>query len=1235
MTHKIYLSILFIGCFYFANANLIFVNQQTDCVNNTGTNWNEAFCDLQEALAIAESGDTIWIAQGIYYPTNDNNRDTSFHLVSGVAIYGGFLGTENTLSARDWENNETILSGNVGDTTFSDNSYHVIKAENLDSMTVLDGLIIEGGFAEDLAGDIENRIGAGIKNTVNIANQTAWLKLQNVTLRNNRASGDNTDFRYGGSAISNQVNAGSLNLIFDNCSFENNIGKIPVMNTRIVDTLGEINIHITNTEFIENENFSSLPFIIYNGVDSSDFKMILDNCIFDGNDGAIQNESYGGNFDLKIRNSSFTNSKDRVLWVENYGGKINTEIDSCNFSKNDELVLFFYSDSSNEYFHTPAIEMITKIKNSCFFQNNNSLLDLRGGADSLFFFLENSLFQENQYNNILLYLYNTFVSTDNPTCHKIVKNCDFINNFTKTVLGTYNAYHFDNINDLTEVTKIEDCNFIDNNTDSSPVNVGFVLDTKNDTSDTLLLKNANFNGNYSNSHARASAIYMTFYTSEIDTSTNNEPYINIEQCNFFDNESINDNAIVLLESRSDENFPQAGSNIYFNKCKFRDNQAESGVVKIYNSHVVPVINSLNVNFKNSTFFGNYGGEKGVISMENFLGIGGTAANFTNCSFSNNQASSNSALFHNNSSQITAQNSIFWNYKTANNNPIPLVKSEDTGSTPENIFQNSIVQQGDENLPFTTYENMLYGVDPLFVDETSNDLHLQLCSPAISAGNNMFVESSNLLTDFDSTARIQSGIVDLGAYESPALEIFNTATPTDCLTGNDGTIDFDITNGCEPYTISWEENSTTETAIDSLTAGTQFFTITDGAGKEETVLVDIPTFPSDFADSMVENYNCSTSETGTATIVPNAGTAPYQYLWNTGIADSVLTNLLPGTYQATITDNESCIDTLSIVIETIGNLALGTNVHPISCHDSEDGIAAVTPLSGIAPYQYLWESGEMDSLLFNLSGGNYVVTVTDAINCQDELSFSISPPDSINLDLEVQNISCFEEDNGQANVFASGGTGDFNYEWNTAENNDTIANLSPGLYTVTVTDIQDCTATIEGEITEPMTIQFSTEIINATTANSMDGQINNLSISGGIPPYSYLWNTGDTTVSIIDLPSGNYSLTITDANDCQEIISFEISFNSAITTIPNNPLGFILSPNPALVNYQLLIYSQEVVNQNLQISVWDATGKLIKNLENTYMMNGEIQFLAPSEAGFYILEIRIPNGQTTYIKFLVQ
>ncbi|MFC2029725.1 choice-of-anchor Q domain-containing protein [Chloroflexota bacterium] len=135
--------------------------------NGNCSSWADA-CELQTALAFASPLDQIWVAEGTHTPTSaTGNRSTTFLLVGGVSVYGGFAGTETSLDQRDWVAHPTVLSGDLqGDdgpdfANYGDNSYHVVTCNHAVGTAVLDGFTIRGGNA-NLHGGTTNDHGGGI-----------------------------------------------------------------------------------------------------------------------------------------------------------------------------------------------------------------------------------------------------------------------------------------------------------------------------------------------------------------------------------------------------------------------------------------------------------------------------------------------------------------------------------------------------------------------------------------------------------------------------------------------------------------------------------------------------------------------------------------------------------------------------------------------------------------------------------------------------------------------------------------------------------------------------------------------------------------------------------------------------------------------------------------------------------------------------------------------------------------
>jgi len=164
---------------------------------------------LATIIAGAASGDQVWVAAGTYYPTTGASRTVAFTLKSGVAVYGGFNGTETTLGARNWTTNVTILSGDIGTAGVNtDNSYNVVVSTGNTATTILDGFTIENGNAN---GAGQDATGGGIYNSA------TTVTYANCTITNNTAIGSGTGTGGGGVYAT-----GNGTVTFNNCSFSSN-----------------------------------------------------------------------------------------------------------------------------------------------------------------------------------------------------------------------------------------------------------------------------------------------------------------------------------------------------------------------------------------------------------------------------------------------------------------------------------------------------------------------------------------------------------------------------------------------------------------------------------------------------------------------------------------------------------------------------------------------------------------------------------------------------------------------------------------------------------------------------------------------------------------------------------------------------------------------------------------------------------------------------------------------------
>ena len=416
---------------------------------------------------------------------------------------------------------------------------------------------------------------------------------------------------------------------------------------------------------------------------------------------------------------------------------------------------------------------------------------------------------------------------------------------------------------------------------------------------------------------------------------------------------------------------------------------------------------------------------------------------------------------------------------------------------------------------------------------------------------------NGLSAGTSHSNLSAGIYRLSVTDGNQCEEFFSYTLTDpdvltvsedsvtnvsCFGGNDGALAASVSGGTSPYSYLWNTGGTTST-LSNLTAGTYRVTVTDSNSCSDSLTISI-TEPTDLvATSVPTNISCHGANDGSINLTVTGGSSPYSYLWNTGDATSSLSNLTAGTYRVTVTDSNSCSDSLTISITEPTDLVATSGSTNISCHGANDGAIDLTVTGGSSPYSYLWNTGGTTSTLSGLTAGTYRVTVTDANSCSDSLTVSITKPTDLVATSGSTNISCHGANDGAIDLTVTGGSSPYSYLWNTGGTTSTLSGLTAGTYRVTVTDDNGCTDSISVSITQPGVLVATVGATNVTTCGAGDGSIN-VSISGGTPPYSYLWNTGSTTSSLNDLGEGTYQLTVTDVAGCTQSLSVSINALSA-------------------------------------------------------------------------------------------
>jgi hypothetical protein len=354
---------------------------------------------------------------------------------------------------------------------------------------------------------------------------------------------------------------------------------------------------------------------------------------------------------------------------------------------------------------------------------------------------------------------------------------------------------------------------------------------------------------------------------------------------------------------------------------------------------------------------------------------------------------------------------------------------------------------------------LSGLDPMFRDTAAGDYTLLPCSPLINAGNN--AAAAGLLTDLAGNPRILEGIVDIGPYEAPAFaQAAEPLVKPACSGASNGSIIISPAYGCEPYTYQWEPSAGNGPELNGLPPGPYRLTITDGSGRQirDTVLVETAPVPE--LSLTATHVQCGETEGGALNANVSNGTPPYQYQWLPAATDTAfLSHLGPGQYALTLTDVNGCMDSSSAQIGLQGMITLLVNGQAIPCYGGTGWLSA-TPVTGAAPFSWQWQGWNgTDSLAQPLSPGNYAVTVSDVYGCTASFAFPpFTQPDSLWAITAAIDQTQNNPPNGEVTVVAVlGGKSPFDFLWSTGSTQQSIATLSAGMYTVTITDKNGCTA----------------------------------------------------------------------------------------------------------------------------------------------------------------------------------
>jgi gliding motility-associated-like protein len=278
---------------------------------------------------------------------------------------------------------------------------------------------------------------------------------------------------------------------------------------------------------------------------------------------------------------------------------------------------------------------------------------------------------------------------------------------------------------------------------------------------------------------------------------------------------------------------------------------------------------------------------------------------------------------------------------------------------------------------------------------------------------------------------------------------------------------------------------------------------------------------------------------------------------------------PGQFDIVLVASSGCDSIIHLQLGMIECEIEGQlNTKPLACAGEFSGELILEIVTGSPPFTYSWiqtgsslaGSGTLSDLntpviITSLPAGTYFVTITDQLGNDLIVSASITEPPSMEVDIIATdyhgfNITCAGAADGEIMTIVNGGSPGYDYEWNTGDSISSLTELTPGMYSLTVTDSMGCEVIDTITLVEPDVLQMDVIFTDPTCIGPRTGVVEVLSTAGGASPYLYTIAIGNSSSDglFMGLPSGLYAVTVQDANGCLYVVDGELT--GKLIPVPN-------------------------------------------------------------------------------------
>ncbi len=378
--------------------------------------------------------------------------------------------------------------------------------------------------------------------------------------------------------------------------------------------------------------------------------------------------------------------------------------------------------------------------------------------------------------------------------------------------------------------------------------------------------------------------------------------------------------------------------------------------------------------------------------------------------------------------------------------------------------------------------------------------------------------------------------------APATEIKALVSASDitCFGDKNGAVLVsNVNGGLAPYSYQWNDPSgQANTVANNLMAGIYSVVITDNQGCKETFTDTVMQTPQINATISITNTVCKSNVGAISVVTVSGGKPAYKYRWNTNANTSSISGLFAGVYTVTISDQFNCSRQFTASVKDVNGPQVVASKTNINCNGANNGTASVA-ITGKAPFIINWLPQGISTVtnITNVAPGNYVVQVKDSNGCIGSDTFAIIQPAPLALNPNSTASGCNNLQTGKIELFVSGGTGPYSYNWAAPASSTTAIanNLKAGIYKVTVTDNVGCSSTQFVAVNSsngPVATLTKKDQLCVTGVTGFA----NLNVTGGATPYTYTWNgpsgvIGGNVPNVSSLGPNNYAYAVADANQC--------------------------------------------------------------------------------------------------------